>query len=217
MLQHEAAVGSGNLAAWLDDRGIPWRLVDARSGEFPEGSWSAVVVLGSEASAYDDSLDWLRSEKRFLRPLVERGVPVLGLCFGAQLLALLTGGQVRRAAQTVRGWTDVDADDDVLAGRWLSWHGDEILAPPRAVVRARSATCLEAFRIGRHLGLQYHPEVTAGIVDGWSAQDFGAASPQAVRVRVGTEENLPDATAGASRIYDRFFTAALTASDGLQR
>jgi GMP synthase (glutamine-hydrolysing) len=214
VVQHESSVGPGNLASWLDERGIPWQLVEARDAQYPErDDWQAVVVLGSEESAYDDSLDWLRAEKEYLRPLVESGVPMLGLCFGAQLLALLTGGEVRRAGQTVRGWTDVSADEDVLGGRWLAWHGDEIVPPPAATVLARSATCVEAFAVGPHLGLQFHPEVTEGIVEDWTADDFGTPEqqPEADRVRAGTAAHLSTATEGASRIYDRFFAPIIAA------
>jgi GMP synthase (glutamine-hydrolysing) len=219
VIQHEAPVGPGNLAGWLHERGIGWRLVEAREAVFPDGDWRAIVVLGSEESAYDDSLDWLRAEKAFLQPLVDGGVPVLGLCFGAQLLALLTGGTVRRAERTIRGWTEVRADDELLGGRWLSWHGDEILPPSGARVTARSATCVEAFEVGPHLGLQFHPEATDGIVAGWAEQDFGDGS-EAERVHRETAAHLAEATDGAARIYDRFFRAALApalASERLER
>lgn len=215
VLQHESTVGPGNLAHWLDAHGIAWRLVEARAGVFPDGRWAAIVVLGSEESVYDDSLGWLRAEKHFLQPLVDAGVPVLGLCFGAQLLAELSGGAVRRAERTIRGWTDVEADDPVLGGRWLSWHGDEIVPPSSATVVARSATCVEAFRVGPHLGLQFHPEATAGIVGCWTKQDFGATGfeAEAQRVEAGTATHLRDATDGAARIYESFFSAALGTED----
>ncbi|WP_210507633.1 type 1 glutamine amidotransferase [Naasia sp. SYSU D00057] len=213
VIQHESSVGPGNLASWLNERDIPWQLVEARDARYPDrDDWRAIVVLGSEESAYDESLDWLRAEKEYLRPLVEAGVPMLGLCFGAQLLALLTGGEVHRAQQAIRGWTEVDADEDVLGGRWLAWHGDEIVPPPAATVLARSATCVEAFTVGPHLGLQFHPEVTEEIVEDWTADDFGTAElqPEADRVRAGNAENLGTATEGASRIYERFFAPVLT-------
>jgi GMP synthase (glutamine-hydrolysing) len=215
VIQHEAGVGPGNLADWLDERRIPWQLVEARGARYPERSdWRAIVVLGSEESAYDESLDWLRTEKDYLRPLVQAGVPMLGLCFGAQLLALLTGGDVRRAEQVIRGWTDVSAEEEVLGGRWLAWHGDEIIPPADATVLARSATCVEAFTVGPHLGLQFHPEVTEGIVEDWTVEDFGTPERQADadRVRTGNAENLPTATTGAARIYDRFFAPVLAAT-----
>jgi GMP synthase (glutamine-hydrolysing) len=210
VLQHEPDVGPGNLADWLDGQGIPWQLVEVRSMEFPERTdWRAVVVLGSEASAYDDSQDWIRAEKRWLQPLVDAGVPVLGLCFGAQLLALLTGGQVRRADRTIRGWTTVEADEPALGGRWLSWHGDEIVPPPSAEVTARSATCVEAFAVGPHLGLQFHPEVTDPIVEGWTVEDAAALGDEADRVRDATARYLAGATSAAAGIYERFFSPVL--------
>lgn len=210
MLQHEPDVGPGNLADWLDAQRISWRLVEVRSGEFPATTGvRAVVVLGSEGSAYDATLGWLRAEKEFLRPLIDAGVPVLGLCFGAQLLALLTGGSVRRADRTVRGWTEVAADDELLGGRWLSWHGDEIIPPPAAEVTAHSATCVEAFAVGPHLGLQFHPEVTDSIIEGWTREDFGERGPEAEGVRADTAEHLAGARDGAGRIYERFFAPAL--------
>jgi GMP synthase (glutamine-hydrolysing) len=210
VLQHESTVGPGNLTTWLDDHDILWRLVEAPRAQYPAGPWRAIVVLGSEASVYDDSLDWLRAEKRYLQPLVDAGVPLLGLCFGAQLLALLTGGEVHRAPHTIRGWTDVRSADPLLGGRWLSWHGDEIVPPGTADILAQSATCVEAFSVGRHLGLQFHPEVTRDIVDSWTAEDFGAPGleEQARRVQRDTAACLTTATTGAAAIYERFFSLA---------
>ena len=213
VIQHESSVGPGNLADWLDDQGIPWQLVEARAAQYPaRDDWRAIVVLGSDESADDEGLDWLRVEKDYLRPLVQADVPMLGLCFGAQLLALLTGGEVRRAERAIRGWTDVAADEDALGGRWLSWHGDEIVPPADATVLAQSATCVEAFTVGPHLGLQFHPEVTEEIVEDWTEDDLGSADlrPEADRVRAGNAEHLDTATAGAARIYERFFAPVLS-------
>ena len=69
-------------------------------------------------------------------------------------------------------------------GPWLAWHNDEVVAPPGASVLAANASGVQAYRVGPHVGVQFHPEVTPEIVAGWngdpelvaeSERRFGAA------------------------------------------
>ena len=69
---------------------------------------SGLVVMGSLESVTDPNLSWLKAERRYVDRAIESGVPVLGVCFGAQLLAEALGGQVRRAPQPEVGWLEVE-------------------------------------------------------------------------------------------------------------
>jgi GMP synthase (glutamine-hydrolysing) len=134
--------------------------------------------LGAEAQVdQEDAHPWLRGEKRLVRELLDRGTPVLGVCFGSQLLAEALGAEVRRAAEPEIGWHDVDLTpegrSDPLLGflperfESLQWHSYEWLLPPGAVALARSARCLQAFRHGTAWGVQFHPEVTEADYGEW--------------------------------------------------
>jgi GMP synthase-like glutamine amidotransferase len=127
-----------------------------------------VVALGSDRSVHASSDPWIARELAYLASAHEAGVPVLGICFGAQALAAALGGTVSRAAQTEIGWIDVSGDDG-FAGPWFTWHEDVFTLPPGAAELARPASGPQAFAVGPSVGLQFHPEVTPEIVDEWLA------------------------------------------------
>jgi GMP synthase-like glutamine amidotransferase len=97
------------------------------------------------------------------------GVPVLGICFGAQALCAALGGQVEAAARKEIGWTMIDsADPDLIPpGPWLQFHGDRCLPPDEAAILATNEIGVQAFSIGRHLAVQFHPEVDGGQLQRW--------------------------------------------------
>jgi GMP synthase-like glutamine amidotransferase len=135
----------------------------------PVGSYDLLVVLGSAASVYDQSVSWIADERAMVAEAVAGGVPVLGICFGGQLLAQVLGGSVAPADRPEIGWRLLDSNDPVLvpAGPWVVWHHDAFTAPPGSEVLARSEVCLHAFSQGLHTGVQFHPEVTKEMVSHW--------------------------------------------------
>jgi GMP synthase-like glutamine amidotransferase len=127
-----------------------------------------VVVLGAVSSVNDPD-PWIAAELAWLRRADAAGVPVFGICFGAQALCAALGGRVEAMGRTEIGWVLVDpADPDVIpAGPWLEFHNDRCLPPPSATVLARNETGIQAFRIGRHLAVQFHPEVDGPQLKRW--------------------------------------------------
>ena len=170
ILQHDADAPAGLLGDWLRERG---EVVVARMdrGERPPSpaGFDRVVTLGSEHAADDDAIAWQADERATLAAADAAGVPLLGVCFGAQSLACALGGGVRRAARPELGWVTVGtrAPELVPDGPWLAWHDDEVIAPPGAEVLAANDSGVQAYRCGRHTGVQFHPEVTPAIVAGW--------------------------------------------------
>ena len=131
-----------------------------------------VVSLGSECSAYSPAVQTaVEAECALLRTAHERGMAVFAICFGSQLLAQALGGVVERSPLPELGWygvTPTDAADAGIApGPWFQWHYDRWLAPPEAEVLARSPISNQAFRLGRSVGVQFHPEVTTAVVEQW--------------------------------------------------
>jgi GMP synthase (glutamine-hydrolysing) len=169
VIEHQEDAPAGLLGDWLDERDIPWENVPASTDPLPDpAAAAAIVTLGSEHSAYSPTPDWIGEELRFLRAALAQGTPVLGICFGAQALALAGQGRVARAVRPEVGWVDPRSDVEQLRGPWLSWHYDAIDLPPGAVELARSDGTLQAFALGPHLGLQFHPEATPAIWRGWA-------------------------------------------------
>jgi GMP synthase-like glutamine amidotransferase len=127
-----------------------------------------VVVLGAVNSVNDPD-PWIAEELAWLRAADAAGVPVLGICFGAQTLCAALGGRVEAMGRHEIGWVLVDSlDHDVIpAGPWLEFHHDRCLLPATATVLARNDTAVQAFRMGRHLAVQFHPEVDGPQLKRW--------------------------------------------------
>jgi GMP synthase-like glutamine amidotransferase len=130
-----------------------------------------IVVLGAVWSVYDDSPDraWIADELAWLRQADEAGVPVLGICFGAQALAAALGGRVEAAPRKEIGWSMVDSYDPELIppGPWLEFHQDRFFPPRQARVLATNEVGVQAYVLGRHLAVQFHPEPDGALLKAW--------------------------------------------------
>jgi GMP synthase (glutamine-hydrolysing) len=183
---HQPDAGPGVFAPVLaENRHVveEWRPDLTPAPRLPAEAYAATLVFGG-AMHVDQEAEhpWLRAEKQLLTELVERDAPVLGVCFGAQLLAEATGGAARPAPEPEIGWREVrletgSAPDpvlDVLPRRFpaFEWHSYEIHPGPGTTVLAPSDCCRQAFRASRHAwGIQFHAEVTAQTVEAWVVKD----------------------------------------------
>ena len=127
-----------------------------------------IVVMGSVSSVNDPD-PWIAAELDWLRAADQAGLPVFGICFGAQALCAALGGRVEAMGTKEIGWYPVSSDDPdaVPAGPWLEFHNDRCLLPPAATVLASNDVAVQAFRIGRHLAVQFHPEVDGPQLKRW--------------------------------------------------
>jgi GMP synthase (glutamine-hydrolysing) len=196
VVMHEADAGLGRLEQYLTAGGTV--VLDVRrpyqGDPLPDHltGFAALVVLGGAMGAADDeAAGWLPATRRLLAAGVEAGLPTVGICLGAQLLAAATGGQVRRGAGLEVGLVDVRTlpaagGDPLLAalgGEFgpefgvAQWHQDEISElPPGAVLLATGDRYPhQVFRLGdRAWGIQYHPEVTLADFTDWMRDGHGS-------------------------------------------
>jgi GMP synthase (glutamine-hydrolysing) len=218
VLEHDQDAPAGLLGAWAQERGVALEVVGT-GGALPDPEGRPFVVsLGAEASAFDDAVPWLAAERAVLDRAVALGVPVLGICFGAQHLARVLGGSVGRAPRAEVGWLDVEslAPGLVPPGPWLQWHRDRFTVTPGAELLARSPVGPQAFRQGPHLGVQFHPEVTPEI-----ALDWGRTYPESVTegettldaVRRGGAAHGAGAAGRAFLLFDNFLGQLAAAQD----
>jgi GMP synthase-like glutamine amidotransferase len=172
VLEHVPFEGLGSIEAWLAERKATicrtrfYRGENISEREAPD----FLIAMGGPMSVNnEEEYPWLRQEKAFLRAAIGRGIPVLGICLGAQLVANALGGRVYPNAVREIGWFPVEAVPDGGDGfrfpnrmKVFHWHGETFDLPPGAVRLARSAGCEnQAFQIGRNaIGLQFHLETT---------------------------------------------------------
>lgn len=171
ILQHEATTPPGLIRDWLEEQAADVKVLRIDEGDpvVDPRDYDLIVSLGSEFAAYDDSRPFVARESCLLGEAVEADVPILGVCFGGQLLAQVLGGQVYKAEQSEVGWLPVRTFDPHLLteGPWFQWHFDTFTLPSGATLIAESDAGPQAFVMGRNLGLQFHPEVTPTIMKEW--------------------------------------------------
>ena len=166
-----------------------WSLAWERPSPRPLEEYDAVLVFGGSMHAdQDDRHPWLIEENSFIQGLLERQVPMLGVCLGIQLFAKAEGAAVYPLADGPEiGWFPVEltaaAAGDPLFARLparfdaFGWHYYTYDLPERAEELGRSARCNQALRLGENAwGVQFHPEVTLEIVESWldDEDDFPA-------------------------------------------
>jgi len=186
VVQHHPSEGLGWFQEWLPAASLDVHPIHPYLGHRVPSSveGDALIVLGGPMGCMDDDhATWLPAVRSLLRTAVDDGVPTLGLCLGAQLLAAATGGYVERGTrgpELGRGSVQVTDDDDLLtAGPMpvVQWHFDTITAlPPGAVLLGSSDVYeVQAFRLGEVAwGLQFHVEATTDMVREWADNDAAA-------------------------------------------
>lgn len=199
VVQNSEHSGPGRLPGWLAEEGID--AVVVAGPDLPEhlaqpwADGSAVVdglvLLGGGFMPDDDErAPFLPRERALVGEAMTAGVPVLGICLGAQLLAYVAGGEVTaKSGETERGSCPIDllaaaGDDPLFAGltgydelRMIENHQDSITAlPPGAVQLATSEVChVQAFRVGAAAwGVQFHPEAAASRLADWDEPELAA-------------------------------------------
>jgi GMP synthase (glutamine-hydrolysing) len=219
VLEHEPDAPAALLAEWAAERGVAIEVVAAGAPIRDVAARPFVVTLGSEASAFDDTVPWLAAERRALDEALAAGVPVLGICFGAQHLSRALGGTVARAVRPEVGWLEIETFDAaaVPPGPWLQWHQDAFTVPPGGELLARSEVSAQAFRSGPHLGVQFHPEVTPAVVADWARsypESVARADTTVEAVLAGSAAFAADARGRAWALFDAFAAAARAPTPG---
>lgn len=212
VLEHEVTGRPGMVGEILRDRGLDLDELMIGERPFPWGDRpDLIVVMGSVKSVYDDADPLIREELEFMAGAIDEGVPILGICFGGQALATVLGGRVEKSPHPEVGWHGIQSDDPDLIpeGPWFQWHYDRITLPPGATEVARNAAAVQAFVLGPHLGLQFHPEVDLEITRSWVAipEDLAAAgvADGAALVRE-SEQRWPEARRMAEQLVDTYLT-----------
>lgn len=180
----------------------------------PFEDYDLIVPLGAPWGAWDDGCigNWLTPELEMFRDAVSVGQPVLGICFGGQLLARALGGSVAPAAHPEIGWQHIWTDDPsvVSAGPWFEMHQDCWTVPPGAREIARTPAASQAFVFNKALALQFHPEIEQQTLIDWvNTGDLAliknaGLSPEILVAQTGVE--IPSADQRAHALVDAYLS-----------
>lgn len=172
----------GLLGDFLQGFGATTLYVPRANLRYQDVAADLLILLGSNRSAHDPAqADVVAAEIGLIRRSLERGIPVVGICYGAQVLARALGGGSRRGELPECGWTEVFSSDEALCppGFWGQMHHDVIEPAPTSTVIGWSPAGTQAFiddSLGaRAIGWQFHPELTVATLERWLSQRYSGS------------------------------------------
>jgi len=181
-IEHDSASPGGPVWRQFEKRGYEITRFNVVSKEnyhtpnvnvtFPDyKNFDVIVPMGSPWGVWEDERigNWLLPEIAYFKEVHNAGIPILGICFGGQLMARVLGGSVAPGPRSELGWHVIISDDTNLVDRgpWFQYHWDRWALPPKAKEIARTPVASQAFIQGRTMGLQFHPEVDSEVLSHW--------------------------------------------------
>jgi GMP synthase-like glutamine amidotransferase len=217
-IKHIDIEGPDTLEAYFKEKKFRTQTIELQGGDrLPDdlGSMDAIISLGGPMNVYEEEkYPFLKDEDRFIKEIVSREIPFMGICLGSQLLAKACGAKVHKSPEKEIGFLPVEVTQDILfegLDRGLNvfhWHEDMSELPYKAKLLASSRGCPhQAFKIGDNAyGLQFHIEVTEQTVQKWTEAYF--SNDNAVEMKQ-KEKIMRDYRMNK----DRFYKIANTISD----
>ncbi len=206
----------GYLGELLNNDGFVIHSVNAKHEKLPEKNYSLVVILGAPESANDD-LPYLQAEQKLIKKTVDDNIPVLGICLGSQLIAKTFGGKVYHGPKKEIGFYHdlrIDNNSKLFSGftnpfTVFHWHGDTFDLPEKAIRLVHSENYPnQAFQIASAVGLQFHLEVNAEMVNLWldetqeKLHQIPYIDPQKIRSDI--DENISIVKNNMNNFYNNF-------------
>ena len=223
VVQHHPHGDAGRLERALRASGLGVDVVRTDLGELPPtllAGYAAYVSMGGEMFISDAArYPFIEIEQRLFRDAIAAGIPAIGICLGAQILASALGAEVSRRWPAQIGWdvvgVEVDLDDPIVGSLapesvLFEWHHQSFDLPPGAIHLAGSdAVRVQAFRSGSAWGFQFHLEIEARHVEAWSGSVHGGDELSRFGMSRSSllselTDHLPGQMAKADRVFGRF-------------
>lgn len=187
-IKHIDIEGPETLGTFFEQKGFKIQIVELQKGDSLPREWGeleAVISLGGPMNVYEEEkYPFLKDEDAFIKEIIDRGIPFIGICLGSQLLAKASGAKVCRSPEKEIGFFSIQINkkgkkDPLFSGLEdkidvFQWHEDMSEIPPKAELLASSEGCPhQAFKVGPvAYGLQFHIEITGSTIQEWSEAYF---------------------------------------------
>ena len=216
LVQNTRIEGSGYLGELLSNDGFDITSINAKHETIPDKKFSLVVVLGAPESA-NDNLPYLVEEQKLIKNSVNDNIPVLGICLGSQLIAKTFGAKVYKGPTKEIGFyhdLTISNNSKLFDGfknpfSVFHWHGDTFDLPTGATRLALSENYPnQAFQYKSAIGLQFHLEVNAQMVNLWldkteqKLRQIPYIDPQKIRSEI--DENISTVKCNMENFYNNF-------------
>ena len=233
ILQHVPWERPGRILQNLEDLGLESQTLNIASKKNPDlpdfKDVAGLVVMGGPMGALDyGDYPGLKAEAKLVRAAVSVGKPVLGVCLGHQIIATALGAKLAKGPAPEIGFAPIKrVDRHDFFSMWdkqisvLHWHNDVVGLPEGAQLLARTAgTKVQAFRVGSALGMQFHLEVTAQLLEEWLAEpsmvkDLKAAGLSKDELRDQFAESNPKLEPLAEQVFSGFAARCNTTARAL--
>lgn len=224
IIKNIATEGPGTIEDFLRKEDIFFKVIELSSGEVPPPleEFDTLITLGGPMSVYEMSqYPHLRTGSRLIREAINRGLKILGICLGAQMVAYCLGSEVYHGPQEETGWESIELTGDGLKDPLMRklaihprvgdfwrkfevfhWHGDTFDLPIGAVLLAHSELYKnQAFRYGENIyGFQFHIEVKKDMIREWLE-----GKPKITAIMEDTDRIYEEYSGRAKNFYKAFF------------
>jgi len=225
-VKHVDIEGPGTIGEFFEKTDFDFKIIELSEGQrLPShlDDIDAVVVLGGPMNVYEeDKYPFLKEDDIFLKKVLKKEIPLLGICLGSQLIAKACGAEVQKSEIKEIGWSVVELteegkDDPLFAGLGnllavFQWHHDTFDIPKEGYLLSRSRVCEnQAFRTDKYVyGLQFHLEVTEDIIASWIRKYFkvdeASGHPEGKKMMEQYKQLRDQFDQQAEKIYSNFVT-----------